>query len=38
MGWDLVIGGMAVPLSISFVAAIVAGGLSWMMLQESRVR
>ncbi|MEE8523944.1 MAG: hypothetical protein V3T72_08435 [Thermoanaerobaculia bacterium] len=36
LGWDFVIGGMAVPLSASVVAAIIAGGLSWMMLQEAR--
>ena len=38
MGWDVVVDGTAVPLSISVAAAIIAGGLSWMLLQEARVR
>jgi hypothetical protein len=38
LGWDFVVGGMTVPLSVSVVAALVAGGLSWMLLQEARVR
>ena len=36
MGWELVIGGMDVPLSFSVLAAMIAGSLSWMMVREAR--
>ena len=36
MGWDFVIGGMTVPLSLSVLATMIAGGLSWMLAREAR--
>ena len=37
LGWDVSINGVAIPLWVSGVALIVAGGLAVMLWRESRV-
>lgn len=36
MGWEVLIGGAAVPMWVSLVSVLVAGGMAFMLWQESR--
>jgi hypothetical protein len=37
LGWEVVVNGFAVPLWVSVLAAIIAGGLSLLVWRESRL-
>ena len=34
--WEVIIGGIVIPMWVSIISLIVAGGLAWMLWKESR--
>ena len=38
LGWDITLNGIHIPLWLSGIAMIITGGLSFMLLRESRIK